>query len=143
MRLSNHCHTFKQSAPKRALVVCMSLCLVVPAWALEPASADLDTLFYTPAQRANIIGQRQGQSGESLFGTKQQLTGVVRRGNGKSTVWINGKAQQEGQPKTPPLQGLDALVDGKRLRVGESVDSITGARADVVAPGTVTVKGGK
>ena len=119
------------------------MCLVVPALALEPANSDLDTLFYTPAQRANIIGERQGQAGDSLFGTKQQLTGVVRRTNGNSTVWVNGKAQKEGNPKTPPLKGVDAVVEGKRLRVGESVDSLTGARADVVAPGAVTVKGPK
>jgi hypothetical protein len=116
------------------------------AWALETTPAELDTLFYSPAQRADIVGARQPQSGApgtSVFGTVQQLTGVVRRSGGKSTVWVNGKPMQEGAAKTPPVQGVDAVVNGKRLRVGESVDALTGARADVVAPGAVTVRGAK
>ncbi len=113
------------------------------AWALETTLPELDTLFYSPAQRADIVGARQPQSGASMFGTVQQLTGVVRRSGGKSTVWVNGKAMQEGAAKTPPVQGVDAVVDGNRLRVGESVDALTGARADVVAPGAVTVRGAK
>ena len=113
------------------------------AWALESTGAELDTLFYSPAQRASIVGARQSQSGASVLGTVQQLTGVVRRSGGKSTVWVNGTPMQEGAAKTPPVQGVDAVVNGKRLQVGESVDALTGARADVVAPGAVTVRRAK
>jgi hypothetical protein len=100
----------------------------------------MHTLFYTPAQRADIVRARMGSAEDLSSGATSQLTGIVRRGNGKSTVWINGKAQPEGDAKTPPIKGLDAVVEGQRLRVGESVDVFTGARGDVVAPGAVTVK---
>jgi hypothetical protein len=110
------------------------------AWALETTLPELDTLFYSPAQRADIVGARQPQSGTSVFGTVQKLSGVVRRSGGNSTVWVNGRAMPEGAAKTPAVQGVDAVVDGKRLRVGESVDALTGARADVVAPGWVTLR---
>ena len=118
-------------------------CASGSAWALESTGAELDTLFYSPAQRADIVGARQPQSGVSVFGTVQQLTGVVRRSGGKSTVWVNGKPMPEGAAKTPPVQGVDAVVDGKRLQVGESVDTLTGARGDVVTPGAVTVRRAK
>ena len=103
----------------------------------------MHTLFYTPAQRADIVRARKEPAEDLSSGAISQLTGVVRRTNGKSTVWINGKPQQEGNPKTPPIKGLDAVVEGQRLRVGEAVDVFTGARGDVVAPGAVTVKGSK
>jgi hypothetical protein len=144
MHAINICHATELATRLglRALgALCASSFLALPVLAIEPVNSDLDTLFYTPAQRADIIGVRQGQASGSLFGTVQQLTGIVRRSNGKSTVWINGKAQQEGNPKAPPIKGVDAVVEGQRLRVGESVDSLTGARADVVAPGAVTIKG--
>ena len=118
-----------------------ALGLHLPALALESAAPPLDVLFYTPAQRADIMRERQPQgSGTSLFGTVQRLSGVVRRGNGKSTVWVNGKPLAEGAPKAPALQGMDAVVEGKRLRVGESIDPLSGTRGDVVAPGAVTVQ---
>lgn len=129
MHFRNICRLVRSAKRLAALAlgaVCASLCLLLPAWALESANADLDTLFYTPAQRSDIVGARQPQPGGSLLGKVQKFTGIVRRTNGKSTVWINGKAQQEGQPKTPLMHGVDAVVDGQRLRVGESVDSLTG-----------------
>jgi len=134
-------------ASKSWLFAALVMGVTFPGMAVElvvsDTAAKLDILFYTSAQRADIIAARQPLSGTSLFGTAQRLSGVVRRGNGKSTVWVNGKAMQEGEDKTPALKGLDAVVDGQRLRVGESVDSITGARSDVVAPGAVVAKPSK
>jgi hypothetical protein len=121
--------------------VSVSVSVSVSALALEgnPAVAApaLDTLLYTPAQRDDILRARQPQSGTSLLGSQQRLSGVVRRGNGKSTVWVNGKPLPEGAPKTPALKGIDAVLQGKRLRVGESIDPASGARTDLVAPGAV------
>ena len=100
----------------------------------------MHTLFYTPAQRADIVRARKGSAEDLSSAAISQFTGIVRRANGKSTVWVNDKALPEGDAKTPPIKGLDAVVEGQRLRVGESVDVFTGARGDVVAPGAVTVK---
>lgn len=127
-------HLFLRPCLAWGLVLCM---------AAPTAAQPLDTLFYTPAQRADILAARQPEAGTSVFGSAQRLTGVVRRSGGKSTVWVNDKALPEGAAKSPPLKGVDAVVDGQRLRVGESVDSLTGARSDVVAPGAVTVRPSK
>jgi hypothetical protein len=110
-----------------------------------PAAAapeTLGTLLFTPAQREQIIRARQPQTqtGEQEATTSvSHLQGVVRRDGGNSTVWINGKALPQGQAQTPTLQGVDALVAGRRLRVGEAIDTLSGVRSDVVVPGTVTV----
>jgi hypothetical protein len=123
--------------------MCTLAGLPAAAWAAEPVGETMYTLIYTPAQRADIVRGRSGPMEDLSSGAISQLTGIVRRGNGKSTVWINGAPYQEGEPKTPPIKGLDAVVGGQRLRVGEGVDVFTGARGDVVAPGEVTVKGSK
>ncbi len=73
----------------------------------------------------------------------QHLSGVVRRGNSKGTVWINGEALSEGSPRTPRIVGVDAVVQGRQLRVGESIDELSGVRRDVVVPGAVTVNKSK
>jgi hypothetical protein len=111
-----------------------------------PAAAapeTLGTLLFTPAQREQIIRARQPQTqtGEQAVATTSvsHLQGVVRRDGGNSTVWINGKALPQGQAQTPTLQGVDALVAGRRLRVGEAIDTLSGVRSDVVVPGTVTI----
>jgi hypothetical protein len=110
----------------------------VPAWATDELPA-LDTLLYTPAQRQAIVRARQGLSEVQVQSTVQRLSGVVRRADSRGTVWLNGQALPEGAQSTPRIVGVDAVVRGKRLRVGESVDELSGAKTDVVAPGAVTV----
>jgi hypothetical protein len=115
-----------------ALVGCAALA------AGEPRVA-LDTLLYTPLQRQQILQARQSETGEQAVTTSvSHLQGVVRRGAGKSTVWVNGNSLPEGQAQTPVLRGVDAVLAGQRLRVGEAIDALSGARSDVVVPGTVT-----
>lgn len=122
--------------------VCAHFCGSTSAWASGESVADLGALLFTPAQRASIIqARRQTQPANSRSDIVQKFDGVVSRSNGKSTLWINGQAQPEGQPNTPPLQGVDAVIDGKRLRVGESLDPLTGTLGDVVAPGAVSSQG--
>jgi hypothetical protein len=117
-------------------VLCAVLCST-PAWAGPSPVADLQTLFYTPAERHAITLRRSGQEGAAAV-TATRLTGVVRRGGGKGTVWVNGKPYAEGSRDTGAIKGVDAMVDGRRLRVGEGIDTATGARVDIVAPGAVT-----
>ena len=109
------------------------------ALAAADAREALNTLLYTPAQRQQIVQARQPQAGEQAVTTSvTHLQGVVRRGAGRSTVWVNGKSLPEGQAQTPRLRGVDAVVAGQRLRVGEAIDTLSGARSDVVVPGTVS-----
>ena len=120
-----------------ALVGAFTFLALQPTVAAEQPLPSLGTLFYTPTQRLEIVRTRQHSEGMESS-TSTQLQGVVLRSNGKSTVWVNGKALAEGAPQTPKTRGVDAVVDGKRLRVGESLDTLSGARTDIVAPGAVT-----
>lgn len=124
---------------QRCWCVCVMLVAFCHSAQAAPVGASLGTLFYTPAQRQGIQQARQPNlTPESAAPSVTNLQGVVRRDLGKGTVWINGKAIAEDGAKAPRIQGVDAVVDGKRLRVGESIDAISGARSDVVAPGSVT-----
>ena len=112
--------------------------LCTPSLALAIPQSALQTLFYTPAQRQEMSRARLGLTG-AQEATSTRLDGVVLRAAGKSTVWLNQQAHREGQAPAGPLRGVDALVDGQRLRVGERVDKTSGERTDVLAPGAVQV----
>lgn len=109
----------------------------MPVWVGASPVNDLETLFYTPAERQAITLRRHGQESATAT-TAMRLTGVVQRAGGKGTVWVNDKAYPEGSPNTGAIKDVDAMVDGRRLRVGEGIDTSTGARVDIVAPGAVT-----
>lgn len=123
---------------KSVLCILMLCSMSASVWA-GPA-ADLQTLFYTPAQRQKMTLSRTGQAGVAPV-TATRLTGVVRRAHGKSTVWINAQPVAEGSAAVGGIQAGSAVVNGHRLRVGEGVDTSSGARLDVVVPGAVTVRG--
>lgn len=132
--------------PVRHASLCRRLgcrCLLVfqlcaPTLALAIPVTELQTLFYTPAQRQEMSRARLGLTG-TQEAASTRLDGVVLRAAGKGTVWLNQQAHREGQAPAGPLRGVDALVDGQRLRVGERVDKTSGERTDVLAPGAVQV----
>lgn len=114
---------------------------------LGQSSERLGALFYTPTERDALVRARQGQADTPLHISRVTVNGLVKRDRGHSTAWVNGQAVEDGQ--TLPLAGrvgvgrASVSVDGKPLRVGESLDLMTRERGDVVAPGAVTVKGRK
>lgn len=111
----------------------------VPAIAAD--SVAIETLFYTPAERVTINRSRQAAGGQGAESASYfRLSGVVRRQNARGTAWVNGQPIREAPPPGLQIRGVDAVVDGRRLKVGESVDSVSGARTDVVAPGAVTTE---
>ena len=106
------------------------------------AAEALGTLLYSPAQRQAIAAARKRPAGESALLAPQKpnanrLDGVVVRDGSKGTTWVNGEPFAQGIPQAPLIRGIDAVVEGRRLRVGESVDTATGTKTDVVAPGAV------
>lgn len=131
--------------PIRLSVLCwLAVSASQSAWATGATAAaapDLGTLFYTPAERQAITRAHQPQQGEvGVVTTTIHLSGVVARAAGKGTAWLNGQSVAEGKPSNTRIRGTDVLIDGKRLRVGESVDTSTGARSDVVPHGAVTIR---
>lgn len=113
----------------------------------QPAATDegLGTLFYSATERAALVEARRGEADAPLRSTRMTVNGVVRRERAHSTAWVNGQPVADGH--TLPLAGRvrvqrgGVTIDGKPLRVGESLDVITQTRGDVVAPGAVTRKG--
>lgn len=127
--------------------------LMLTGMACVPASAvaadGLGRLFFAPAQRAQLDtarAQRDRRGGPMTAETEVAApqgpdvvtySGVVRRSDGKSTVWINGK------PMTERTRDSDVNVIGVRrdgavsvnvpqadrsasLRVGQSMDVMSG-----------------
>lgn len=117
--------------------------------ALSPAPADrLGTLFYSPAERSAISLGRQGEAATTVEASSVvNVSGIVKRERGNSTVWINGRAVPEGQSVTPVARTTISItgvtLDGQHVRVGETVDINTHERTDIVAPGAVTIKSRK
>lgn len=95
-----------------------SLCLCGPGLA-APGSPDLPgRLFYTPAERAQLEQARarlatpQAPAARTEPPAPLRYDGVVIRSDGRSTYWIDGRAQ----PRPPEAAGLkpgQTRADGK------------------------------
>jgi hypothetical protein len=121
---------------KRWAWLCLLL-FALPAWAQD----SLGRLFFTPEQRAmlDLARRTQQASGAETGGDEYQgvtLNGLVVRSDGKSTVWINGRPQQSGQPAgygiakgRAPASANIQLPGGHesvRLKVGQTLDPASG-----------------
>lgn len=77
----------------RARPVLLAALLAASAGAF---ATDLGVLFHTPDERARLDRLRRGEPTEALgpgpAAAKPEVTGFVRRSDGRSTVWINGVA---------------------------------------------------
>ncbi len=111
------------------------------------AGAELGRLFFTPAQRATLDTMREKNIGTEAAAAKEPapplpqnvtLDGVVRRSDGKNTVWLNSRAV------TAPKAGDIGVSTGKndnrvKLTVpesGRSLDLKVGQTAEIVS-GTI------
>lgn len=94
---------------------------------LNHAHADtMGTVFYSPAERAALLSARNGIATGAVY----SLYGIVQRGAGKSAAWINGRALTES-PRDPAIPTLvikrdHVLIGGKVIKVGETLDIVTG-----------------
>jgi len=127
----------------------LSLAVVAPAFAAD--APELGRLFFTPDRRATLERQRtfNVQEAQSLQGTSMSLDGVVYRSSGKATVWVNNKAQTEGESSrtgvtatiSPTTPGSALLAPGEeapaRLKVGETINRATGERNTRLGSGAV------
>ena len=132
---------------KRALV---TLALAV-AWPPSFAAEPLGRLFYTPAQRAQMDAARSQKSRPPVASEQEQAAsmpevvtfdGVVRRSDGRTTVWINNRAINDGKavggvPLASRLRpdgsvnlGIAQSDRSVDLKVGQSVDIVSGTIAE-------------
>jgi hypothetical protein len=133
----------KPLAPLLALA-----CLAGPA---QPAAAqEIGRLFFTPEQRRALDARRRARmpdrpSAPVVASPTTRLNGYVQRGNGKSTVFVNGEAVPENAPEAPRIGSGRVTVNvgesGARagLKPGESLDRSTGEVRDVLGNGEIRV----
>jgi hypothetical protein len=117
----------------------------------DACAAELGRLFYTPAQRTQLDTLRSQKNiappapeVKDAPAVPDTVTygGVVRRSDGRSTVWINNRAVNDGKPLdelsissrvrpdhsvTLQLPQAPGVV---KLKVGQSIDVTTGTIAE-------------
>lgn len=133
---------------RRATPTLMFFMYLLTGGSAQAADAVLGRLFFTPVERAKLDARRL----EAIANANRPapppvaeappkapqsqvltLNGVVRRSDGESTVWINGKSvsrQSEFGSRAvgEGAVGVDLPGSGKRVRlkVGQSVESLSG-----------------
>lgn len=138
----------------RPVLVCMAVAIAGPAAAAE-APAPIERLFFTPAQRESLDVARSQRTRTTLSTEErtepvveqpvpQTITygGMVRRSDGRTTVWINDRPvdDQEAAGGATVIRrvGPDGAVtlevpQSKRrvdLKVGQSVEVLSGSVGD-------------
>jgi hypothetical protein len=102
----------------------------------------LDRLFYTPRERTTLDAQRNQSAAPGAEGDTVTVNGLVTRSSGKSTVWINGVPQNEGESGDVEVlgkQGAGGKVSLRPatqekpvgLRVGQTLEGTTGKIREV------------
>ncbi|PIV15485.1 MAG: hypothetical protein COS43_02060 [Gallionellales bacterium CG03_land_8_20_14_0_80_55_15] len=118
------------------LLFIISLLLLVNA----PLAKPLGTLFYSPTARAAMVAARAGISQSAVY----TLNGITQRGAGKTVAWINGRAATEDPPDlaipTLVIKRDHVLIEGHPIKVGESLDIISGQRVLRLPEQAVQVK---
>jgi len=125
------------------------------AFALAPlapyAAEPLGRLFYTPAQRVQLDVARSQKSRAATSAEPEEppplpevvtYDGLVRRSDGRTTVWINNRAINDGKapggvPVTSRLRpdgsvslGIAQSDHSVNLKVGQSVEIVSGTIAE-------------
>ncbi len=105
---------------------------------------ELKTLLYSPAERDALVAARNGITHSAIY----QLSGIVLRSSGRNVAWINGQAASEMQANSSisgQIPGLiikrdHVLIKNKVLKVGDTLDIISGQRGSRLPTGAVKVK---
>ncbi|MDD5174885.1 MAG: hypothetical protein PHQ05_00495 [Sterolibacterium sp.] len=128
----------------------LALLLISPLAQAEP----LGRLFFTPERRAVLERQRllniEEKTQETIEIASVHVNGVVRRSNGKATVWVNGRPQRDDESGT----GVSVRSSAKEparveirvgeepptsLRIGERLNRATQEKTDGLAGGQLQV----
>ena len=120
---------------KRWMVGVGVLGVVTFCQAQAESEAELSTLFFSAEQRKNISQSRQLPQGGTVKETLKRYSGVVKRMDGQHVIWLNNKEQKQEDPLMPLLIGADVMLQGKRLRVGDAVDTSSGTHKSLLPEG--------
>lgn len=118
---------------------------------LAAAAEELSRLFFTPEERAALGRQRDNrEDARPAEGAALSVSGVVRRGDGRTTTWVNGVPQEENDPaagvrvqvnradpaRTTVIAGREVPAS---LKVGETLDRGTGDVATGIGEGRIQI----
>ena len=137
----------------KGLIVCGALAAAaVPVEAIAQATAKaaepIGRLFFTPAQRASLDVARSQRARTTLATEKtEEITaapvpktitydGMVRRSDGKTTVWINSRPVHDKEPTGAAIVGQVRPDGGVSLQVpqsGRSVDLKPGQSIELLS----------
>jgi hypothetical protein len=93
--------------------------------AFAAAAEPLGRLFFAPEQR--LLLERQRQEGTSEAGESRiRLDGLAVRRSGRVATWVNGRVEHD-----------ERLTRTATLRVGESLDPLTGSKQDLIPDGGI------
>lgn len=100
----------------------------------------IGTVFYSPAERSALVAARTGVTQSVVY----TLNGITLRGAGRSVAWINGRAVSQ-VPQDAAIPSLiinrdHVLIEGKSIKVGETLDIISGQRVLRLPEKAVQVK---
>jgi hypothetical protein len=135
----------------RGLLIALAVLFSPPA-----ISQELGRLFFTPEQRNALDARRKARipdkpAAVTIESPVTRVDGMVSRGGGKSTVWVNGEPVPDGsQPDglrvrrsrsgtgsvTVDVGESDTRVD---LKIGQSFDRATGEVRDSLEGGEVKI----
>lgn len=100
----------------------------------------ISTVFYSPAERAALVAARSGIAQSAIY----TLSGITEREAGKSVAWINGRAvtqrPQDAAIPTLIIKRDHVLIEDKAIKVGETLDIISGQRVLRLPEQAVQVK---
>ena len=139
----------------------VALCCVVLAGGLSANASDagaqeLGRLFLTPEQRSALDARRKARIPDKpatvvVESPVTRLDGLVQRGRGRSTVWVNGEPVPEGtQPEGLRVQpgrnasgrvrvDIGETENRVDLKIGQSFDRETGEIKDSLQGGEIKV----
>jgi hypothetical protein len=132
----------KTQGPIALIAGFLALALVLPA--RMAMSEELGRLFFSPGQRQELE-RRRSLNIQATVITREDLvnaTGVVTRSSGKSTIWLNGRPQDDVRKGQEPSRITVELGDGQppvSLKVGETLEMGKGQSKDGLNGGTVSV----
>ncbi|MCK9989774.1 MAG: hypothetical protein RugAbin2_00788 [Rugosibacter sp.] len=143
---------FKATNTRHSAIMLLLMALMGSNISLAHAEpANLGRLFSTPEKRTLLERQRLSniQETQTLEGSTMRLDGIVQRASGKSTVWINGRAQDEHEATRTGVKvflsaqnpSRASLAPGEeaptQLSVGEEINRATGERNDRLGGGKI------
>ena len=141
---------------KAGVALCCLVLAGLSANASNASAQELGRLFFTPEQRSALDARRKARIPDKpatavVESPVTRLDGLVQRGRGKSTVWVNGEPVPEGtQPeglRVEPGRNASGRVrvdigeteNQVNLKIGQSFDRDTGEVKDSLQGGEIKV----